>query len=73
MKRGMALAAITALTAAPTAFAAYGGEYRAISPGNGKCHDVGSRSAGDDQDAKGHGRASDNENSAISAFSCPAD
>ena len=73
MKRAMALAAITALTAAPTAFAAHGGEYRATSPGNGQCHDVGNRSATGDQNAKGHGRASANENSPISPFACPAD
>ena len=73
MKRAMALAAITALSAAPTAFAAHGGEYNATSPGNGKCHDVGNRSAEGDQNAKGHGRASNNEKSAISPFSCPTD
>ena len=70
LKRALALAAVATLIAAPSAFAAHAGEYRATSPGNGKCHDVGNRSAEGDQNAKGHGRAADNENSTIAPFAC---
>ena len=70
LKRALALGAVAALTGAPSAFAAHAGEYRATSPGNGKCHDVGNRSAECDQNAKGHGRAAQNKNSAIAPFAC---
>ena len=73
IKRAMALAAVAALTGAPTALAAHAGEYRATSPGNNKCHDVGNRSVDGDQNAKGHGRAAQNANSAIAPFSCPTE
>ncbi len=73
LKRAMALAATVALTGAPNAFAAHAGEYQATSPGNGKCHDVGNRSAAGDQNAKGHGRAAQNKNSAIAPFACGDD
>jgi hypothetical protein len=55
---------------APGALAAHAGEYRATSQGNGKCHDVGNRSADGDQNSKGHARASQNEKSAVKPFSC---
>ncbi len=54
---------------APGALAGHAGEYHATSKGNGKCHDVGNRSASGDQNAKGHGRASQND-SAVAPFSC---
>ncbi|CAN5162779.1 hypothetical protein BH24ACT23_BH24ACT23_12570 [soil metagenome] len=74
-RRTALVASIGALglgVSAPGAFAAHAGEYHSTSKGNGKCHDVGNRSADGDQNAKGHGRASQNENSAISPFSCDA-
>ncbi len=70
LKRAMALAAVVALTGAPSAFAAHAGEYHATSPGNGKCHDVGNRSADGDQNAKGHNRSAQNGSSAIAPFAC---
>ena len=62
---------LTIGAAAPAALAAHGGQYSAVSQGNGQCHDTG-RPGGDSPEpsSKGLGRASENDRSAITTFSC---
>ncbi len=68
---GVASVAIAVGATAGPAFAAHAGQYRATSPGNGKCHDTGPRgSTTPDPSSGGQATAADNSET-ISPFACP--